>query len=254
MENIVTFHKVYPDAISPMRSDKTALGTLPASGYQFCEAVRAASGFGWYVFPPMDIHLRWDGAQIYFKEAGAWTVLSSIVYTDFHNYWNEHAPEAHKDRSPPFLSELFIPGLVQIWTGLLVSTIKDWSVLVRPMANIVQSRQYNHYEGIVETDWFKPIPLFINIRLIDTSTEIIIPKNKPLFQVQPIHRMSYTTASAQYTEYVGLEPRNGDVGGMSPEDWQGLSNTVRSVMPDGSHMVGRYGAEVRKRNKHCEPD
>lgn len=247
--SIVTFHKVSPGAISPMHGDKSALGSMPAAAHQFCEALRAASSFGWYIFPSHDIRLRWDGAQTFFDSEDGWSPLTSVLDPELSSYWDTHCPEDMKGGAPPYLSALFVPGVVQIWSGLLVSTAPNWSVLARPLANLAQSRAFACYEGIIETDWFKPTPLFINIRLSATDTVIEIPRNKPLFQLQPVHRLSYTTAMSSFVEHEGLQPRIGTNGGMSPEDWAGLNSTVRSVSPTRPHDTGRYGADVRKRAK-----
>jgi Family of unknown function (DUF6065) len=247
--SVVTFHRVCPGSISPMRADKSALGSMPAAAHQFCEALRAASSFGWYIFPPRDIRLWWDDAQTFFMTDGEWSPLTSVVDEELSMYWNAHCPVGMKDGAPPYLSALFVPGVIQIWSGLLVSTVQEWSVLGRPLANLALSRAYSCYEGIVETDWFKPTPLFINIRLTATDTVIEIPRGKPLFQLQPVHRASYTSAMDGFVEHEGLETRRGERGGMSPEDWEGLSNTIRSVSASRPHDTGRYGADVRKRAK-----
>ena len=60
----VTFYTAIPGCRTPMRADPSVLGTLPARGFQYCEALRAASSFGWYVFPPIDFTLQWDGSQV----------------------------------------------------------------------------------------------------------------------------------------------------------------------------------------------
>ena len=63
----------------------------------------------------------------------------------------------------------------------------DWSLLVRPPANLARSQGYEHYEGIIETDrWFGP--LFINVRLTRTNAPIEFDADFPFLQVQPIHR------------------------------------------------------------------
>ena len=52
----VQFYRIIPEAIPPMPADASALGTLPFAAYQYCEAIRTASSFGWYIFPMADIH------------------------------------------------------------------------------------------------------------------------------------------------------------------------------------------------------
>ena len=61
---VVTFYRAIPQCRAPIRADTSVLGTLPARGFQHCEALRSASSFGWYVFPPIDFTLQWDGSQI----------------------------------------------------------------------------------------------------------------------------------------------------------------------------------------------
>lgn len=240
----IRFHRLMGSAVLPMRADKSALGGIPAAAHQYCEALRTASGFGWYAFAPKNLELRWDGAQTLVKIGSEWSVLSSVVDAEFAQRWKESAPEAVRDMVPPFLSQLFVPGVIQVWTGLLVETAPDWSVLIRPLANVTPSRSHACYEGIVETDWFRPVPLFINIRLLATDHVITIPRMQPLFQVQPVRREAYTTALD------GAEVRSvPDGDALSEAQWAGLASTLRSVSPERPHDIGRYGAEVRRRGR-----
>jgi hypothetical protein len=250
-ESIVTFHRVFTAAIPPLRADKAALGTLPTAAFQYCEPVRTASGFGWYIFPPADIHLMWDGVDVYHAEDGQWCQFSSIHLNDeFVEYWDSQAPEGLKGHSPPFLTNVFVPGIVQIWSGLLLSTAENWSALIGPLANIPQSQNFSCFEGIVETDSFKPCPLFINIRLLTTDREIVIPRNKPLFQVKPVRRECYSETALKHTEYVGLSPRIDGTGSMSVEDWTGYRSTVRSAdLQADERAPGSYGTSRRRRAK-----
>lgn len=246
---VVRFHRVLPGAIFPMAGDKSALGSMPAAAHQFCEAMRTASSFGWYVFPPKDIRLRWDGSQTFYESDGQWQALTSVVDSQHASYRDEHCPPDMRGGIPPYLSTLFIPGVVQIRSGLLVSTARDWSVLVRPLANLAHPRAYSCYEGVIETDWVKPVPLFINIRLTATDSVIEIPRGRPLFQLQPLHRACYTTAMTSFVEHHGLEERGAGEHGMTAQEWDGLRDTICTVSAVRPHDIGRYGAEVRKRAK-----
>src|SRR5215204_786866 len=113
----VTFHKVYPAAISPMRADKAALGTMPTMAFRHCEPMRTASSFGWYIFPPEDISLKWNGADVLHLEEGEWRPLSQAYLPGFNEYWDERVPDDIKGLTPPYLSVLPIRGFVQIWSG-----------------------------------------------------------------------------------------------------------------------------------------
>jgi hypothetical protein len=241
---IVTFHRVYPGAISPMQADRSALGTIPAGALQYCEPVCSASAFGWYIFPPMDVRLMWNGVDVFRDVEGQWEPLASIHLPDILDYWNSHCPDDLKDMAPPFLTNLFVPGLIQIWSGMLVSTTEYWSLLVRPLANVAQSRLFSCYEGLIETDKFGPMPLFTNIRLIATDVPIEFPKSKPLFQVQPILRTCYSDAESRIVD--GADK-------LTEVDWAGYRQRIRSADPaTDSHTVGEYAVSVRKRGKRRE--
>src|SRR5258706_1453269 len=188
----VTFYTAIPGCRMPMRADPSVLGTLPARGFQYCEALRAASSFGWYVFPPLDFTLQWDGSQVIWTYRGAkgWYALTSAQFPGYQAKFDRVAPRRLRCFSPPFLTAVTEPGIVQVWTGLMIESAENWSVLVRPPANLPRNLSYDLYEGIVETDrWFGP--LFTNIRLIKTDTPIHFSTETPLLQVQPLNRSTY---------------------------------------------------------------
>jgi hypothetical protein len=107
------------------------------------------------------------------------------------------------------------------------------------------SRSFSCFESIVETDAFKPCPLFVNIRLHATSSEITIPRDKPLFQVRPIRRECYSEAALRHEEIEGLE------GSMTEEDWSGYRKTVRRIKgPKDDHATGAYAVRSRRRGKN----
>lgn len=235
----------YGRALPPIPADNAALGVIPTAAFKYCEAVRRASAFGWYIFPPFDVRLRWDGAEIcWFNDAEErWMPFISVPIPDpeWLDHWNEYAPQDLRDGSPPFLTTLPVPGIVQIWSGLLIGTAEGWSTLVRPVVNHPQTVGWQSYEGLVETDTFRPCPLFANIRLVATHRNIFLARDRPLFQVQPISRVAYTQETLTPRFYDGIRPRL-DV---SLADWEGYRKTTRSSDPAGDdHRPGKYGANV----------
>ncbi|MFT5507901.1 MAG: hypothetical protein ACI89J_000970 [Hyphomicrobiaceae bacterium] len=247
------FHRMIPGALSPMRADKAALGTLPTGAFQYCEPIRTASAYGWYVFPPDDIHLYWDGVDVYHRRDGEWELLSRTHFSsEFLNHWNEHAPESLEDFAPPYLTSIFVPGVVQIWSGLLLSAAADWSAIIGPVANMPQSPHFFSYEGIVETDRFSPWPLFTNVRLMTTDREIVLPKSKPLFQVRPLLRQSYTERAMMLASTASSGGEIDDISDLSEADWQAYRGTVRaSNRADEPRNLGSYATSVRRRAKNC---
>jgi len=245
-----SFYRVFSESIPPLRADKSALGTLPTAAFQYCEPVRTASQYGWYIFPPKDVSLTWDGTDVYHGVENDWVPLTRThIDEEFPDYWDQHAPDDLKGCAPPFLTSLFVPGVVQVWSGLLIGTSDGWSSHIGPVANFPQARRHSCYEGIIESDRFRPCPLFINIRLLVTGQEIVLPKTKPLFQVKPILRDCYAAHALQQEEFVGLEPRDGDAIGMSVMDWEGFRSTIRRDADIEDYSPGSYAAAGRKRAK-----
>lgn len=251
-EATVVFHRVYPAAIPPMRADKAALGIMPTMAYRHCEPMRTASAFGWYIFPPEDIFLKWNGADIFYMEGEEWLPLSHAHLPGFPEYWDECAPEELKGLAPRFLSRLQIPGFVQIWSGLLCGASPGWSLLVRPPVNMRSSYFYSCFEGVVEADQFKPFPLFINIQLIATDVVIEIPKMVPLFQVQPLMRSTYSESAHRSADREGLQLLADGQPAMTAADWAGYRNTIRVEASNEAPESGRYTSATRKRTKHDE--
>jgi hypothetical protein len=244
---VVTFYRAIPGCRAPIRADTAVLGTLPSRGFQYCEALRSASSFGWYVFPPIDFTLQWDGSQVIwtYRGAKAWYALTSAQFPGFQATYDRQAPKHLRGFAPPFLTALPEPGLVQLWTGLLVDSAEDWSILVRPPANLPRSLAFDAYEGIVESDrWFGP--LFTNLRLIKTDVPIAFSTETPLLQVQPLHRSTY---AEEVSNGFGLVASLGDF----PQDaWARYEEHV--VRPNVEPArAGAYAATVRRRRRGVCP-
>jgi hypothetical protein len=245
---VVTFYGAVPGARAPIRADASVLGTLPSRGFQYCEALRAASSFGWYVFPPIDFTLQWDGSQVVWTYRGAkgWYALESAQYPGFQAVFDRAAPKRLRGFAPPFLTAMPEPGLVQLWTGLFVESVENWSLLVRPPANLPRNLAYDLYEGIVESDrWFGP--LFTQVRLIKTDVPIHFGTETPLLQVQPLHRSTYAE---------DVQNRFGMVPGLAEfpaEAWSKYEENIVKPNLEPARPIGTYAAEVRRRRRGSCP-
>lgn len=240
----VTFYTAVPGCRTPMRADPSVLGTLPARGFQYCEALRAASSFGWYVFPPIDFTLQWDGSRVLwtYRGAKAWYPLTSAQFPGYQAEFDRVAPSRLRGFSPPFLSAGLEPGIIQVWSGLMIESAENWSVLVRPPANLPRHLAYDLYEGIVETDrWFGP--LFTNIRLIKTDVPIHFSTEIPLVQVQPLHRSTY---AEEVSNNFGLVANAAEFSG---ETWSRYEQTIVKPNLDPQRPVAAYATTVRRRRK-----
>lgn len=70
---IARFYRLIEQAPPPLRADRSAGGTLPVRAYRYCDAVTSAAGFGWWVFPPADLQLLWDGHDVLWHCMGSRT-------------------------------------------------------------------------------------------------------------------------------------------------------------------------------------
>jgi hypothetical protein len=245
---VVTFYGAVPGCRTPMRADASVLGTLPSRGFQYCEALRAASSFGWYVFPPIDFTLQWDGSQIIwtYQGAKAWYPLTSAQFPGFQALFDRLAPKRLQGFSPPFLSAVPEPGLVQVWTGLFVESAENWSILVRPPANLPRNLAYDLYEGIVESDrWFGP--LFTNLRLIKTDVPIHFSSETPLVQVQPLQRSTY---EEEVSNRFGLVPNLKE---FPEEAWARYEENIVKPNLAPVRPIGAYATSVRRRRRSACP-
>jgi hypothetical protein len=243
----VTFYGAIPGCRAPIRADSSVLGTLPTRGFQYCEALRSASSFGWYVFPPIDFTLEWDGSQILwtYRGAKAWYPLTSAQFPDYQQFFDRAAPKRLRGFSPPFLTAI-TPGIVQIWTGFFVESAENWSVLVRPPANLPRNLAFDQYEGVVETDrWFGP--LFTNLRLVKTDVPIEFSTETPIAQVQPLHRSTYADEVSNTFAVVD------DARRFPARAWERYEQTIVKPNLDPARPVGAYATSVRRRRKGVCP-
>jgi hypothetical protein len=241
---ICRFYRLIPGAPEPRRADRSADGTLPTRGYRYCEAVTSASGFGWYIYPPLNFSLIWDGVEVAWTYEGAegWYPLRGAQFPGFREIFEEVAPDSVKPLAPPFLASTREPGVVQIWGGYLARTAPQWALLSRGPANIPRIQGYEHFEGIVETDtWFGP--LFTNIRLTRTNSPVEFHVRYPLFQVQPVLRECYRE---QPFEVLGLTD-------LDSADWLRFEATMK---PNTEQMraLGHYAVDTRKRLRGESPE
>jgi hypothetical protein len=102
------------------RADSSAAGSLPTRAFRYCEAIRMASAFGWYVFPPIRVSFMWDGGtDITWTYDGAddWYPLKTAQFPGFAEQFDAVAPDDIKGFSPPFVGALQEPRVVQIWSA-----------------------------------------------------------------------------------------------------------------------------------------
>ncbi|HTW71696.1 MAG TPA: DUF6065 family protein [Acetobacteraceae bacterium] len=242
---IVEFFRLIRATRPAKRAERAAAGYLPSRGMRYCDALTSATGFGYWVFPPLDIRLLWDGEQIFWSygEDERWMPLSgtdsgAVQFPDYATEFDASAPEAMRGYSPPFLTALPEVGGVQMWTGLLARTRPGWSLSVRPPVNIPAIPGVVAWEGIIETDlWFGP--LFTNFRLTRTDTTVHIRSQVPIIQVQPLPQLAYREETLSSFAC-------SDAADLSADDW-GRLGKVLLPNPHPTIRQGEYAVMVRKR-------
>lgn len=241
----VEFFRLIAEARQPKRAERSAAGYLPSRAMRYCDALTSATGYGYWIFPPMDLRLLWDGEQVFWSygEDESWLPLSgtdsgAVQFPGHAAAFDAIAPDFLRGYSPPFLTALAELGGVQIWTGLLARTRPGWSLSVRSPVNLPPIPGLAAWEGIVETDiWFGP--LFNNFRLTKTGVPVHIRAHWPLLQVQPVPQLAYREetlgafACAEASELTGT-------------DWDRLGQ-VLLPHPDPNVRQGSYAVMVRKR-------
>jgi hypothetical protein len=240
----ITFYRLLRTAPQPVRAARDAMGHLPKRATQYCEATAAASSYGWWLFPPMEFSLLWDGRRILWTWGGRtdWLLLDAAQFPGYAAEFDATAPQSLRGYSPPFLTALPESGLVQIWTGFFARSAPGWSLLIRPPANIASAGDVLAYEGIVEADvWFGPV--FANLRLSRRNEPVRLSPAHPLLQVQPVPRLAYSDAAQDSMSLVpGLED-------LTSADWSDFATTIveRSDSPPDS--AGSYAVAARRRRK-----
>ena len=212
---------------------------------RYCDSLTSATGFGYWVFPPIDFRLIWDGEQIFWApdEDSDWqpvtgTDSGSIQLPGYSEVFDELAPDYLRGYSPPFLTGLPELGGVQIWTGLVARTRSGWSLNVRKPVNLPSAPSLDCWEGVVETDvWFGP--LFNNFRIVHTNTPVILRASVPFLQVQPIPQIAYS--DTELSQFACSSAAN-----LEEADWSRLSE-VLLPNPDWVARQGQYAVTVRKR-------
>ena len=200
------------------------------------------------MFPPIDFSLQWDGSQIVwtYRGARAWYPLTVAQLPGYARTFDRLAPSRLRGCSPPFLTAVPEPGIVQLWTGLFVESAPDWSILIRPPANLPRSLAFDLYEGIIETDrWFGP--LFTNLRLVKTDVPIHFSTEIPLVQVQPLPRGVYADETANGFAVLG------DAAQFPERVWSRYEETIVRPNLDPQRPVAGYATAVRKRRRGSCP-
>lgn len=238
------FFGITPLEMMPRAAKRDGGGSLPVRAVRYCEAVTSACAFGWWLYPPMDAWLLWDGFTVFYSlDSENYEPLDdSCEFPGMADALAQHLPSNIAPVSSALFTALPEPGVVQVCLGLIARTAPGWSMLLRRPANLPLFGGYDPIEGIIETDWWRA-PLFINLRLTRTHTPIRLHARAPLVQAQPIPRWLYQPNIMQ-------DMRCGDLSAMTSEDWAAWDEGFAEPANRPLRRDGEYALTSRKR-RHC---
>jgi hypothetical protein len=209
---------------------------LPMRAARYCDALTVASGFGWWLFPPADTYLVWDGRSIVWSADGEnWQTVDDVVhFPGFPEDFDAIAPEGLRGKPPPFLTALGEPGLIQISLGLFARTAPGWCLLIRRPPNLPIASPIDHYDGVINTNtWFGP--LFINLRLTKTDVLIRLRPDVPIAQAQPI---PHAALVPPVLEFETAPP--------GPNEWEAYQATIVEPNNHPDRVFGAYAVKQRR--------
>jgi hypothetical protein len=230
------FYRFHASGLPPQKADRFSGGMLPMRAAQYCDAVTIASGFGWWLFPPADTYLVWDGHSIICStDSEKWQAVNDVVhFPGFPEDFDAIAPERLRGQAPPFLTALGEPGLIQISLGLFAKTAPGWSMLIRQPPNLPIASPIYHYEGIIDTNsWFGP--LFINLRLTKTDVIIRLRPDIPIAQAQPIPQ---AVLMPSILDFETVLP--------GPGEWEAYRATIVEPNAHPNRAFGAYAVKQRR--------
>jgi|SRR5262245_15531813 len=238
-EPLITYYRAIRECRLPViAADKSVGGSLPTQAFRYCEPMRQASGWGRYLFLPSSLGFRLDGSDVeWFLDGEPMGLLTAeparaVQYPGFLEHWNRHAPPALRDYAPPWIAAHFEANTLQVWTGYFVRTQAEWSVLVRPPANLPPTTGVLLYEGIVESDWWLG-PLFVAIKLTHEGRHVTLTDDRPFVQVVPVPRTAYRERDVAMAEFTTW----------APAQWTAYHQVVKRP----NHRAGVYATRARQR-------
>jgi hypothetical protein len=227
LDSFVEFYSVYPDARLPSPASPDLSGAMPVRAYKYCLPLREAAGLGFYIYPPADFAVTWDGdkSQISFESEE-----SEIT--------NWRSLEGGRDEYLPFSADIITPDLgarlkdfnrlftdrglsfinadprqterMEITTGIIARTPENWGLLVQGVHGLHRRLDHDIIGGYIQTDWFRGyIPIIITVRKPNTIVRFF--KSMPIAQVIPISRRSIQFESNQRTSCSGVAKWPSDI-------------------------------------------
>ena len=257
----VEFFSIYKDAPLPARASADLMGAMPVRAAQFCVPLKAASGSGFYVYPPADFAVRWDGQRSdvsWLDGRGRTTEWQPLdggadVYLPDSASVRAAVPVPRSadlesvmgaDGTPFLNADPRAPSQMEITTGLVARTPPGWGILVRGLANWAPQRDHQVLDGFVETDWYRAF-LPVILRLTTPGAEV------RFFRRMPMAQLHLVPLAALQPELGGEPGTSGGIGEWPEDVWREF---VTTRAPRHLYQArGSYASASRRaeRNDRC---
>jgi hypothetical protein len=254
---LIELFSLYPSTPLPEPASSSMKGSIPLRAMQYCGPLTSASGFGFYLYSPVDFALRWDGDFSEFSllednEPVKWQSMTGNVsqqIPDAAEVWTSMSPERRAQLLDAGEDELSLinfdprdPNTFEMHIGIVARTPPGWSILSRGVPNLRPIPGLRVLDGVLETSWFRGnIP--VTGRLTDVGRIVRIHRNYPLACIQPIPDLAFdpeTMNSATVAQ--GMDNVPADV-------WDEMLANFRRR--NHERVLGSYKRESREYAARC---
>lgn len=215
MDDAVTeidFFSIYPDARLPTPASDTLLGSMPLKAAQYCLPLKDACGAGYYVYPPVDFAISYNGRTTKISwlddhgEPDRWISLEggtaprlpnvSSIFVDVDEKRLQDLAAAMPPEGPGFINaNPKVLSEVEITTGLIARTPPGWAVQVTDLVNWPSHRPFEVLSGTVRTSWFRGyIPTILRFR---EAGEARFFRRHPMCQLQIVPEQDILPSQSQ---------------------------------------------------------
>lgn len=187
--------KLHPQCIRVEPAEKTLQGMAHPDGVKYCGPFTSANSYGFWIYPPLDIDILWDGENFTHEIISPWEFdevkhIKNLIKSD--------DTEESKEFLQQFGGRVKVsfgkvePNICQMWTGVSFQTPPEWSLLIRSPINMEMGCPYRIQEGILECSWLH-YDIWMNLSFQRKNEVVRLRRNQehPMAQLVPVIKSSY---------------------------------------------------------------
>ena len=186
--------RLHPDGCKIAPADRTLRGTANKAATRWCGPFTHANKAGFWLFPPVDIDITWQGGQDF-----EWELHTPYTDVDRHliRFLMDEGDEANPDKwsgaegRTKFTWGLVEEGVVQMWTGCIFETPPGWGLHIRSPVN-AGNDAFHVMEAVLETDWLQ-YDIWLNLVFHHVGERVELRRESwpPVAQLVPVPRETY---------------------------------------------------------------